>query len=117
MVMVKVLFVNSPPAGRVVESGVSGDTSHNIKDQAKAAFSHVIKDVGADVIASQALALAKEMEPAFRACAQALRKIQVTEISIGCAITVEAGVVIAGVGAEASVEITFDVREFDAPAG
>ena len=114
--MVKVLFVNPPPAGRVVEFGASGDTSHNVGDRAKAALSHVIKDVGADVIASQALALAKEMEPAFRACAQALVKIQVTEISIGCAITVEAGVVIAGVGAEASVEITFNVRDFDVPA-
>lgn len=110
--MVKVLFVEPPPATGNVGTGTSGDTQHSVKERAKAAFSHVIKDVGPDVIASQALALAQEIEPAFRACAQALRKIKVTEVAIGCAITVEAGVVIAGVGAEASVEITFDLTEF-----
>jgi hypothetical protein len=92
----------------IVGTGVTGDTSHSkLGDKAKATLTHVIEDMDPDKIAQQMLDLAQKMRPAFDACAEALRKIKVSEISVGCAITAEAGVVFAGMGVEASLEITF----------
>lgn len=96
--------------GGIVGTGVSQDTSHSrLGDKAQAALTHVIEDIDADKIARQVLDLAQRMRAAFDACTEALRKIKVSEISVGCAITAEAGVVFAGIGVEASLEITFDL--------
>jgi Trypsin-co-occurring domain 1 len=114
--MVKVVFpralgVAEPnQTGGIVGTGVSQDTSHSkLGDKAKAALTHVVEEIDADKIAQQTLGLAQRMRPAFDACAEALRRIKVSEISVGCAITAEAGVVFAGVGVETSLEITFDL--------
>jgi hypothetical protein len=108
--MVKVVFPRAAEVGGIVGSGVSGDASHSkLSEKARAALSHVVEEIDADKIAQQTLDLAERMRPAFDACAEALRKIKVSEISVGCAITAEAGVVFAGIGVEASLEITFDL--------
>lgn len=114
-VKVKVVFPSAVAVGELTESGivatgVSGDLSHSrLGDKAKAALTHVVEEIDADKIAQQVLGLAQRMRPAFDACAKALREIRVSEIAVGCAITAEAGVVFAGVGVEASLEITFDL--------
>lgn len=114
--MVKVVFpaaleVGEPnQMGGIAPVGMSGDASHSTAGgKVRAALTHVVAEVDADKIARQMLDLAQRMRPAFDACAKELQKIKVSEISVGCAITAEAGLVFAGVGVEASFEITFDL--------
>jgi Trypsin-co-occurring domain 1 len=53
--------------------------------------------------------IAKDISPALKAGFSELGDIAVQEVSIGCAISATGGIVVAGVGAEASLTITFKV--------
>jgi Trypsin-co-occurring domain 1 len=101
------LNTNSGNIDIIYDMGI-GDSVNRIPSS-KAALTHFVEEIDADKIAQQMVDLARRMRPAFDAYAEALRTIKVSEISVGCAITAEAGLVFAGVGVEASMEITFDL--------
>jgi Trypsin-co-occurring domain 1 len=53
--------------------------------------------------------IAQDIGPALQSGLTGLGNIAVQEVAIGCAISAEGGILVAGVGAEASLTITFKV--------
>jgi hypothetical protein len=100
------VLVRTEGVGGLVPSGASGDQAHSLS--VPKIVDKVVK-VSADKITDAVISLAEKIGPALQAKISTLSLLKIHEVSIGCAITVDGSVVVAGVGAEASLEITFKI--------
>jgi hypothetical protein len=101
---VEVLVIDSGVSG-LVSKGATGAEAHSAAGKAvervvKLSSEHLIEGV---------TKIAQAVGPSLKAGMKGLSDISVQEISIGCTIGANGSIVIAGVGAEASLTITFKV--------
>jgi len=109
MAKVPVLFVEPErQASGLVTEGTSGDQEQGLVTKAAAKIAKVA-DMDATQIAVGVVAIAEKVGPELSKAVKKLGSGKLKEVSIGCAIQLNGGVVVAGVGAEASVTITFDL--------
>jgi hypothetical protein len=95
--------------GGLVEHGATESKPHAGVGEVAAAVMHKVIKVSSDKLADGVITLAKEIGPSLKARMAGLSEISVQEVSIGCSIDMSGHIVVAGVGAEASVSITFRV--------
>ena len=104
MTKLPVLIVDEEASG-LVGKGATGTEAHSaagkaVKRVVQLSSEHLIEGV---------TKIAQAVGPSLKAGMKGLSDISVQEISIGCTIGAEGSIVIAGVGAEASLTITFKV--------
>jgi hypothetical protein len=69
-----------------------------------------VVNLGSEKLVAGLKKMAEDIGPSLTAGLKELSaKIAISEVSLGCAINAEGGIVVAGVGAEASLTITFKV--------
>lgn len=103
MANIKVIY--GVPVGGAVTEGASGDEQHaGAKDLVRKAV-----DRSSDVLVEGVKGVANAIGPSLKAAMEGLSNIDVKEVSIGCAIDVNGSVVVAGMGAQATLTITFEV--------
>lgn len=89
----------------LVQEGATGSAQHMSIGKA---LGKVVK-ISADEIADGVVAVANSIGPTLKAKLAGLSNITVSEVSIACTLGANGSVVVAGVGAEATLTITFQV--------
>ncbi|WP_144186732.1 CU044_2847 family protein [Elioraea rosea] len=104
---IEVLIVETAVGGGgLVRKGAGGGEQQAL--DAGKAVTKVVR-ISAERIADGVAAVAQAVGPTLRAKLISLPGLELDTVSIGCAITVDSGVIVAGVGAEASLTVTFRV--------
>ena len=103
--MVNIPVLYGVPVGGAVTEGASGDEQH----AGAAELVRKVVDRSSDALVEGVKGIASAMGPSLRAAMKSLSDIDVTEVSIGCSIDVNGSVVVAGMGAQANLTITFKV--------
>jgi Trypsin-co-occurring domain 1 len=102
---VEVLVLDEEYAGGLVGKGASSDQAHAGPG---AALKKVLV-LSSEHLVAGVTSIAREIGPSLQAGLKGLSAIDVKEVSIGCTIGAHGTIMIAGVGAEASLTITFKV--------
>jgi hypothetical protein len=101
---IPVLVLDVRPTG-LVKQGATETHAH----AGPGAIVGKVVNIGSDKLVAGVKQMAQNIGPSLKEELKELGDIAVSEISIGFAITAEGGIVVAGVGAEASLTITFKV--------
>jgi NTP-dependent ternary system trypsin peptidase co-occuring protein len=102
---VPVMFVEVQSAGGLVERGATGTTP---QAGPGTVIAKVI-DFSSDHLIDGVTKIAQTIGPSLKSAMSGLSSISVQEVSVGCAISASGSVVVAGVGAEATLTITFKI--------
>jgi hypothetical protein len=105
MLKVPVMVVGEQSEGGLVDRGATGSTQQSAPGKVVAK----VFDLASDHLVEGVTRIAEAIAPSLNSAMSGLTKISVQEVSIGCAINASGGVVVAGVGAEASLTITFKI--------
>src|SRR5262245_12451076 len=97
------ILADDQAAGGLVNRGATGGGPHA---GAGKVISKVIK-LGSDQLVDSVTKIANAIGPSLQQGLKGLSSMAVQEVSIGCTIGADGSILIAGVGAEASLTITF----------